>query len=72
MAYATQAVAMVGRRLPVAHADGSDLEARAGPMLGADLTGPDRLRARPGARHRARLAPPADGGWARAAIGAVR
>lgn len=30
---------MVGRRLPVAHADGSDLEARAGLMLGAHLAG---------------------------------
>ncbi|MGW1360315.1 iron-containing alcohol dehydrogenase family protein [Streptomyces chartreusis] len=39
VAYATQAVAMVGRWLPVAHRDGSDLEARAQLMLGAHLAG---------------------------------
>ncbi|MFJ3761887.1 iron-containing alcohol dehydrogenase family protein [Streptomyces sp. NPDC090080] len=38
-AYATQAVAMIGRWLPRAHADGSDLEARAQLMLGAHLAG---------------------------------
>ncbi|MFJ9381064.1 iron-containing alcohol dehydrogenase family protein [Streptomyces sp. NPDC101455] len=39
VAYATQAVAMVGRWLPVAHRDGSDLEARSQLMLGAHLAG---------------------------------
>jgi alcohol dehydrogenase class IV len=38
-AYATQAVAMVSRWLPVAYADGADLEARAQLMLGAHLAG---------------------------------
>lgn len=38
-AYATQAVAMVGRWLPAAYRDGSDLEARAHLMLGAHLAG---------------------------------
>ncbi|MEU5613417.1 iron-containing alcohol dehydrogenase family protein [Streptomyces sparsogenes] len=38
-AYATQAVAMVGRWLPAAYQDGSDLEARAQLMLGAHLAG---------------------------------
>ncbi|MFF3560863.1 iron-containing alcohol dehydrogenase [Streptomyces sp. NPDC002574] len=38
-AYAAQAVAMVGRWLPVAHADGSDLETRSHLMLGAHLAG---------------------------------
>ncbi|MEU8847953.1 iron-containing alcohol dehydrogenase [Streptomyces sp. NPDC048564] len=38
-AYATQAVAMVGRWLPAAHRDGSDREARAQHMLGAHLAG---------------------------------
>ncbi|MFH8697093.1 iron-containing alcohol dehydrogenase family protein [Streptomyces chartreusis] len=113
-AYATQAVAMVGRWLPVAHRDGSDLEARAQLMLGAHLAGEaltisglglvhgigHALTAHTGTPHgialasvleevlefsapnareayeqtaRAlRLAPPADGDWARAAIDAVR
>ncbi|MFK0108963.1 iron-containing alcohol dehydrogenase family protein [Streptomyces sp. NPDC091217] len=39
VAYATQAVAMVGHWLPIAHRDGSDLEARARLMLGAHLAG---------------------------------
>ncbi|MER5520642.1 iron-containing alcohol dehydrogenase [Streptomyces sp. NPDC002763] len=39
VAYATQAVAMVGRWLPAAHRDGTDLEARAQLMLGAHLAG---------------------------------
>ncbi|MFJ9250503.1 iron-containing alcohol dehydrogenase family protein [Streptomyces sp. NPDC101776] len=39
VAYATQAVAMVGQWLPAAHRDGSDLEARAQLMLGAHLAG---------------------------------
>jgi alcohol dehydrogenase class IV len=38
-AYATQAVAMVGRWLPVVHRNGSDLEARSQLMLGAHLAG---------------------------------
>lgn len=38
-AYATQAVAMVSRWLPVAFADGADLQARAQLMLGAHLAG---------------------------------
>ncbi|MFJ7219250.1 iron-containing alcohol dehydrogenase family protein [Amycolatopsis sp. NPDC098790] len=38
-AYATQAVSLVGRWLPVACRDGSDLEARSGLMLGAHLAG---------------------------------
>ncbi|MCQ4079251.1 iron-containing alcohol dehydrogenase [Streptomyces sp. RB6PN25] len=38
-AYATQAVTMVGRWLPTAYRDGSDLEARAQLMLGAHLAG---------------------------------
>jgi alcohol dehydrogenase class IV len=38
-AYATQAVAMVSRWLPVACADGADLQARAQLMLGAHLAG---------------------------------
>ncbi|MFF4894907.1 iron-containing alcohol dehydrogenase family protein [Streptomyces sp. NPDC001068] len=114
VAYATQAVAMVGRWLPRAHADGSDLEARAQLMLGAHLAGQaltvsglglvhgigHALTAHTGTPHgvalaavleevlefgapaagdayeqtaRAlRLAPPADGDWARAAVDAVR
>ncbi|MGW0874182.1 iron-containing alcohol dehydrogenase family protein [Streptomyces sp. NPDC002740] len=39
VAYATQAVAMVGRWLPTAYRDGSDLEARSQLMLGAHLAG---------------------------------
>ncbi|MFF7161220.1 iron-containing alcohol dehydrogenase family protein [Streptomyces sp. NPDC008086] len=39
VAYATQAVAMVGRWLPAAHRNGSDLQARAQLMLGAHLAG---------------------------------
>jgi alcohol dehydrogenase class IV len=38
-AYATQAVAMVSRWLPIAVEDGSDLEARAQMLLGAHLAG---------------------------------
>ena len=38
-AYATQAIGLVGRWLPVAYRDGGDLEARAGLMLGAHLAG---------------------------------
>ncbi|MEV5718528.1 iron-containing alcohol dehydrogenase [Amycolatopsis mediterranei] len=38
-AYATQAVGLVGRWLPVAYRDGGDLEARAELMLGAHLAG---------------------------------
>ncbi|RSD23974.1 iron-containing alcohol dehydrogenase [Amycolatopsis eburnea] len=38
-AYATQAVSLVGRWLPVAFRDGSDLEARSQLMLGAHLAG---------------------------------
>jgi alcohol dehydrogenase class IV len=38
-AYATQAVTLVGRWLPVAYRDGGDLEARAELMLGAHLAG---------------------------------
>lgn len=38
-AYATQAISLVGRCLPVAHRDGGDLEARAGLMFGAHLAG---------------------------------
>nr|WTB34841.1 iron-containing alcohol dehydrogenase [Streptomyces sp. NBC_00830] len=38
-AYAAQAVALVGRWLPVAYRDGADLEARAQLMLGAHLAG---------------------------------
>ena len=38
-AYATQAVSLVGRWLPVAHRDGGDLEARSQLMLGAHLAG---------------------------------
>ncbi|MEV6639313.1 iron-containing alcohol dehydrogenase [Amycolatopsis sp. NPDC051371] len=38
-AYATQAVSLVGRWLPVAYRDGGDLEARSGLMLGAHLAG---------------------------------
>lgn len=105
---------MVGRWLPAAHRDGSDLEARAQLMLGAHLAGQaltisglglvhgigHALTAHTGTPHgvalaavleevlefsapaageayeqtaRAlRLAPPADGDWARAAIDAVR
>ncbi|MFC8662825.1 iron-containing alcohol dehydrogenase family protein [Streptomyces sp. NPDC057199] len=37
--FATQAVAMIGRWLPAAHRDGSDLEARSQLMLGAHLAG---------------------------------
>ncbi|WP_063733622.1 iron-containing alcohol dehydrogenase family protein [Streptomyces sp. RTd22] len=113
-AYATQAVALVGHWLPVAHRDGFDLEARAQLMLGAHLAGQaltvsglglvhgigHALTAHTGTPHgvalaavleevlefsapaaqdayeqagRAlRLVPPADGDWARTAIGAVR
>ncbi|MEW2157809.1 iron-containing alcohol dehydrogenase [Streptomyces sp. NPDC007189] len=39
VAYATQAVGMVGRALPAAHRDGSDLDARAELMMGAHLAG---------------------------------
>ncbi|MFJ9820117.1 iron-containing alcohol dehydrogenase family protein [Streptomyces sp. NPDC101151] len=39
VAYATQAVGMVARALPVAHRDGTDLEARAELMMGAHLAG---------------------------------
>ncbi|NNN30774.1 iron-containing alcohol dehydrogenase [Streptomyces sp. S3(2020)] len=39
VAFATQAVAMVGRWLPAAHRDGADLEARSQLMLGAHLAG---------------------------------
>lgn len=39
VAYATQAVALVGRWLPIAYRDGADLEARAQLMLGAHLAG---------------------------------
>ncbi|MGW4525432.1 iron-containing alcohol dehydrogenase family protein [Amycolatopsis sp. NPDC004378] len=38
-AYATQAVTLVGRWLPVAYRDGGDLAARSGLMLGAHLAG---------------------------------
>ncbi|NLU74038.1 iron-containing alcohol dehydrogenase [Streptomyces sp. HNM0575] len=38
-AHATQAVAMVGRALPAAYRDGSDLDARAELMMGAHLAG---------------------------------
>jgi alcohol dehydrogenase class IV len=38
-AYAVQAVELVGRWLPVAHADGADLEARGNLLLGAHLAG---------------------------------
>ncbi|GHE06215.1 iron-containing alcohol dehydrogenase family protein [Streptomyces alanosinicus] len=38
-AYAAQAVGMVGRALPRAHRDGSDLDARAELMMGAHLAG---------------------------------
>ncbi|WP_309235332.1 iron-containing alcohol dehydrogenase [Amycolatopsis sp. SID8362] len=38
-AYATQAISLVGRWLPVAFRDGSDLEARSQLMLGAHLAG---------------------------------
>ncbi|OLZ74590.1 methanol dehydrogenase [Streptomyces sp. IMTB 2501] len=39
LAYATQAVAMIGHALPLAHRDGSDLDARAELMMGAHLAG---------------------------------
>ncbi|MBW8699031.1 Lactaldehyde reductase [Streptomyces sp. MBT84] len=39
VAYATQAVSMVSRALPVAFRDGSDLGARAELMMGAHLAG---------------------------------
>ncbi|MEV6838476.1 iron-containing alcohol dehydrogenase [Streptomyces sp. NPDC051133] len=39
VAYATQAVGMISRALPVAHRDGTDLDARAELMLGAHLAG---------------------------------
>ncbi|MCX5561504.1 iron-containing alcohol dehydrogenase family protein [Streptomyces sp. NBC_00038] len=39
VAYATQAVTMVGRALPAAYRDGSDLDARAELMMGAHLAG---------------------------------
>ncbi|GAA1982725.1 iron-containing alcohol dehydrogenase [Amycolatopsis minnesotensis] len=39
VAYATQAVTLVSRWLPVAYRDGADLEARANMMLGAHLAG---------------------------------
>lgn len=39
VAYATQATALVGRWLPAAYNDGSDLEARSQLMLGAHLAG---------------------------------
>ncbi|MFJ5259818.1 iron-containing alcohol dehydrogenase family protein [Streptomyces sp. NPDC088387] len=39
VAYATQAVAMVSRALPLAYRDGADLEARAELMMGAHLAG---------------------------------
>lgn len=38
-AYATQAITLVGRWLPIAYRDGGDLEARAQLMLGAHLAG---------------------------------
>jgi alcohol dehydrogenase len=38
-AYAAQAVAMIGHALPLAHRDGSDLQARAELMMGAHLAG---------------------------------
>ncbi|MCA1193987.1 iron-containing alcohol dehydrogenase family protein [Saccharopolyspora sp. 6V] len=38
-AYAAQAIALVARWLPVAHRDGTDLEARSRVMLGAHLAG---------------------------------
>jgi alcohol dehydrogenase class IV len=38
-AYATQAISLVGRWLPVAYRDGGDLEARSQLMLGAHLAG---------------------------------
>ncbi|MEU6096951.1 iron-containing alcohol dehydrogenase [Streptomyces sp. NPDC047079] len=114
VAYATQAVAMVSRALPVAHRDGSDLDARAELMMGAHLAGQaltlsglglvhgigHAITAHTGTPHgvalaavleevmefsapaaqgayeqvaRAmRLAPPADGDWAGAAVSAVR
>ncbi|MGW1161187.1 iron-containing alcohol dehydrogenase family protein [Streptomyces sp. NPDC002513] len=114
VAYATQAVTMVSRALPVAHRDGSDLEARAELMMGAHLAGQaltlsglglvhgigHAITAHTGTPHgvalaavleevmefsapaaqgayeqvaRAmRLAPPAGGDWAGAAVSAVR
>jgi alcohol dehydrogenase len=39
VAYAAQAVAMIGHALPLAHRDGSDLDARAELMMGAHLAG---------------------------------
>ncbi|MFF4957175.1 iron-containing alcohol dehydrogenase family protein [Streptomyces sp. NPDC001222] len=114
VAYATQAVAMVSRALPVAYRDGSDLDARAELMMGAHLAGQaltlsglglvhgigHAITAHTGTPHgvalaavleevmefsapaaqgayervaRAmRLAPPADGDWAGAAVAAVR
>ncbi|MEU9336005.1 iron-containing alcohol dehydrogenase [Streptomyces sp. NPDC048290] len=114
VAYATEAVTLVSRALPVAHRDGTDLEARAELMMGAHLAGQaltlsglglvhgvaHALTAHTGTPHgvalaavleevleytapaataayeraaRAmRVAPPADGDWARACVTAVR
>ncbi|MFB7511137.1 iron-containing alcohol dehydrogenase [Streptomyces broussonetiae] len=114
VAFAAQAVAMIGHALPLAHRDGTDLDARAKLMMGAHLAGQaltlsglglvhgigHALTARTGTPHgvalaavleevmefsapqaqqayeqvaRAlRVAPPADGDWAGAAVTAVR
>ncbi|MFF7981555.1 iron-containing alcohol dehydrogenase [Streptomyces sp. NPDC007901] len=61
-AYAAQAVALVGRRLPVAHADDSDLEARAGLMLGARPAGRALTLSGPGLVHGVEHAPTAHTG----------